>query len=150
MESKPPKALMKVMNPIMTLMVRRGGGRMGDQIMLLTFRGRKSGRQFTTPIGYTREGNVVTCFTDSQWGKNLVGGAPVKVTIKGKEKEGYAETTSDKGQVLEYVKHNLSKGGPQAARQMGLSLPKGYLPSDDELRTMLRDRILISIKLQGK
>ena len=137
------------MNPIMKRIVRGGGGKMGDAIMLITFKGRKSGKTFTTPLGYTSEGDTVTCFTDSSWWKNLEGSAPVKVTIKGKEMEGIATPVSDKEQVLGYVRDRLQDGGPQAVRQMALSLPKGYLPTDDELRIMLCDRVLITIKVQG-
>lgn len=149
METKPPKFLLKVMNPFMRRMVRGGGGKMGDMIMLITFKGRKSGKTFTTPLGYTRKGNSITCFTDSPWWKNLEGGAPVKLTIKGQEMQGFATPVSDKAQVLEYVSGRLREGGPQAVRQMALSLPKGYTPTDDELRIMLRDRVLIEIQLQG-
>lgn len=33
---------------------------MSGSTMLLTFAGRKSGKQYTTPISYAREGNVIT------------------------------------------------------------------------------------------
>ncbi len=146
METKPPKFIMKLGNIFMKRMVR---GKMGESMMLITFTGRKSGKTFTTVIGYTREGNTLTCFTDSPWQKNLVGGAPVTVTIKGKEIKGLATPLSEQDQLKEYVKRHLHSGDPQAPRRMGLSLPKGYFPTDDELRIMLRDRMLFSIELQG-
>jgi hypothetical protein len=143
-ETLPPKFLWKVGNFFMKRML---GGKMGDVIMLITFTGRKSGKTFTTPIGYTRQGNTLTSFCDSPWQKNLVGGAPVTVTIKGQAVLGLATTISDHDQVAAYVKYQLQNGGPQAARQMALALPKGYLPTDEELRIMLRDRVLITTQL---
>ncbi len=145
METKPPKFVMRLGNVVMKRMLR---GKMGDSIMLITFTGRKSGKTFTTAIGYTREGNTLTAFTDSPWQKNLIGGAPVTITIKGKEIKGHATPLSDQDQLMEYVKRHLQSGDLQAPRRMGVSLPQGYLPTDDELRIILRDRMLISIELQ--
>ena len=147
-ETKPPKFLLKVMNPVMKRMVRGGGGKMGDKIMLIHFKGRKSGKAYVTPLGYTREGDTITCFTDSPWWKNLEGGAPVGVTIKGKELKGFATVVSDKEKVVEYVGQHLRSGDPEAVRRMAVSVPKGYLPTDDELTIMMRDRVLIRIQLK--
>lgn len=130
-------------------MTRLLGGKMGEAIMLITFTGRKSGKTFTTPIGYTRQGQTLTSFCNSPWQQNLAGGAPVTVTIQGQTLPGRAITVSDPDQVAAYVKQHLQKGGPQAAHQMALALPKGYRPTDEELQIMLRDRVLIVIELQG-
>ena len=146
LETKPPKLLLKVGN---FFLKRMRASMMGDVIMLLTFTERKSGKAFTTPLGYTRAGHTVTCFTDSPWQKNLAGGAAVTVTLRGTELVGFATPVVDMEHVLAYVKQHLQNDGPPAGRQMGLSLPKGYLPTDAELRIMLRDRALINIELQG-
>lgn len=126
------------------------GGKMGDMMMLLSFTGRKSGKKYTIPVGYTREGNTLTCFTDSPWQKNLVGGAPVTATIKGKAIEGIATPLYDEDRLIKYIKGHLQSGDPQAPRRMGVSLPKGYIPTDDELKVILRDRMLFTIELQGQ
>ena len=38
-------------------------------VMLITFVGRKSGRSYTIPISYAREGDLVTAFTGARWWK---------------------------------------------------------------------------------
>ena len=144
-DTLPPRFLWKVGNFVMTRLL---GGKMGEAIMLITFTGRKSGKTFTTPIGYTRQGQTLTSFCDSPWQQNLAGGAPVTVTIQGRALPGRAATVSAPDRVAAYVRQHLQNGGPQAARQMALALPKGYLPTDEELRIMLRDRVLIIIELQ--
>ena len=55
--------------------------------MLITFTGRNSGRQFTTPVRYFRDGETVRSFTsaESQWWRNLRGGADVVLRIEGRD-----------------------------------------------------------------
>jgi hypothetical protein len=54
--------------------------------MLITFSGRKSGKQFTTPVRYIQNDRMVRCFTSSrnQWWRNLRGGADVVLRVRGK------------------------------------------------------------------
>ena len=74
-------------------------GLMSGGVLLITFRGRKSGRRYSTPANYIREGNSILITTDSPWWKNLVGGAPVSLRIRGREIEGIAEAITDPGQI---------------------------------------------------
>ena len=64
-------------------------------VMLITFTGRKSGRGYTTPISYAREGDLVTAFTGARWWKNLSGGAPVTLSIKNREYQGQADVVAE-------------------------------------------------------
>jgi hypothetical protein len=62
-----------------------------DKVMLVSFVGRKSGREYTIPVSYMRSGNTITLFTHATWWRNLVGGAPVTLYIKGKKLQAKAE-----------------------------------------------------------
>lgn len=66
------------------------------QLVLITFTGRKSGRTYTTPLAYMREGDTVTLFTQKSrtWWKNLQGGAAVTLQLKGQTVQGDADTFS--------------------------------------------------------
>ena len=83
-------------------------GLMSKNRMLLTFRGHKSGKLYTTPLSYLHEGESIMCFTDSSWWKNLRGGAPVRVRLAGRDLAGY-----DHCPVSTYVIY-LRKGGEVA------------------------------------
>jgi hypothetical protein len=79
-------------------------------VMLITFTGRKSGKTYTTPISYARDGDQVTAFTGARWSKNLEGGAPVTLNIKNKEYHGWADVVAnDKAAVTEGLMTFLSK-----------------------------------------
>ena len=78
--------------------------------MLITFTGRKSGKQFTTPVRYIQDGDTVKCFTaaENQWWRNLRSGARVSLLIKGHLSDYQAQAIFDdpagiKQQLVSYL-----------------------------------------------
>lgn len=63
------------------------------RLMLISFTGRRTGKIYTTPVEYQRQGDTVLLFTqkDRQWWKNLEGGAPVTIWLRGQELRGKAD-----------------------------------------------------------
>ena len=51
---------------------------------VLAWTGRKSGRGYSTPISYVREGNTLYATTADRWWRNLGGGASVAIRIGGR------------------------------------------------------------------
>lgn len=70
---------------------------MSSHFMLLTFTGRKSGKQYTTPVGYFRDGDTIrlTCKRFRKWWHNFEEPAQVEMRIKGKNVTGTATAISD-------------------------------------------------------
>ncbi len=66
---------------------------MSKSVMLLSFTGRKSGKPYSTPINYVMDGSTITLITKRSraWWKNLQGGAPVTVVVRGQERCGTAD-----------------------------------------------------------
>ena len=50
---------------------------------ILAWTGRRSGRPYSTPVSYVREGSTAWITTGDKWWRNLVGGAPVRMRIGG-------------------------------------------------------------------
>lgn len=78
--------------------------------MLITFTGKKSGRQYTTPVRYIRAGNLIRCFTssDNKWWRNLRDGAEVTLRIQGEDKKFIATAIeNDPDRVREALVHYL-------------------------------------------
>ena len=95
---KMPEPLFKVINPVMSLMLRSPLHKIfSDSIMLITFTGRNSGRQFTTPVRYLRDGELVRCYTakENQWWRNLRGGAEVELLTAGHRGRYHASVIVD-------------------------------------------------------
>jgi hypothetical protein len=57
------------------------------QLMLVTIKGRVTGRTFTIPVGYIEANDgiyvLVSGPADKLWWRNLDGGAPVELTLRG-------------------------------------------------------------------
>ena len=69
------------------------------QLALITVTGRRSGRSFTFPVGYRQDGDRVTIGVGwperKVWWRNLRGGAPVTLRLRGTERSGHAEVRED-------------------------------------------------------
>ena len=100
--------LIKLMSRVNTWAYRASGGRIGGRfwsgapVMLLTTTGRKTGRQFTVPLLYIRDGErVVTVASKGGmdhhplWYRNLVANAAVDVQIGAQIDRMQARTASD-------------------------------------------------------
>lgn len=113
---RPPREIPPFMNRIMSLLLRSPlHSLVSSQIMLLSFHGRKSGKLYTTPVGYLREDAKITLFTDHQWWRNLQNDAPVTVRIGNQTLRGMANVTLDKTTTLPILHRYLQKS-PNAAR----------------------------------
>jgi hypothetical protein len=86
-------------NPIVAWLLHSPLRRLGDQhTLLLTVTGRKSGKRFTFPVSYLRDGETLLVMTHREraWWKNLQsGGAQVTVYVDGHELAARAETSTD-------------------------------------------------------
>jgi deazaflavin-dependent oxidoreductase (nitroreductase family) len=81
-------------NPLVTWLLRSPlHGLMSGSAVLVTVTGRKSGRPYTLPISYHQSGETLTLITrrDKTWWRNVRGGAPVRLWLRGQEVAARAE-----------------------------------------------------------
>ena len=125
-----PKFMFHVVNPLMKVLLRSPLHRLvSNELMLLTFRGRKSGRRYTIPVGYIQRGDRLYIFSHTPWWKNLRGGAPVAVRLCGKNRRGTSEVMRDPKAIAQVVQAVVEKRGEAMARRMGL-ITEGQRPED--------------------
>lgn len=117
-------------------------------LLLITFTGRKSGKQFTTPVTYTQKGDVVRVFSNQRWWRNLVGGAAVTVRLRGSDIAGHAEVVQDGQVVLDEIADYLASNGVKRAFMINLPLDAARTPSADEIAQAARGHIVVRIALQ--
>ena len=88
---------------------RRFGGIIGRNVAI-TYRGRRSGRTFRTPVAYRRRGDEIDIGANmpdaKTWWRNFLGeGAPLTVRLDGTEHAGHAVAHRDNnGQVTVRVR----------------------------------------------
>lgn len=137
-----PEPLFLIINPMMRMLLRSPLHFVQSKsLMLITFKGRKSGRLFTTPVRYVRIGDKVRCFTSAEnlWWRNLRGGAAVSLRIEGKEAPYWASPIeSNPAATRDALTHYLTVF-PQDAAYHGIRLnPDKSLVSEDLERAVQR------------
>ncbi|QKW14110.1 nitroreductase family deazaflavin-dependent oxidoreductase [Verrucosispora sp. NA02020] len=89
---------------------RRWGRLVGRYLTVMTYTGRRSGRTFSTPVGYRRTGDTVTIpvgLADAKkWWRNFLGeGGPITLNLDGVDRTGHAVARRDgKGRVTVTVR----------------------------------------------
>lgn len=143
-----PAFMFKIMNPLMkALLYSPLHGRVSKSLMLLTFTGRKSGKKFTTPVGYLRKGNTLIVFTHSSWWKNLEGGAPVTMRIQGKKINGVGRPVDDPAEIKSMVRDLNAANGKERARQMGFWVENPDA-SPEEIQKAVAGTTFVHIRLE--
>src|SRR5690349_14009045 len=99
---KPPRLVRILINSLVTTILRSPWhGLRSDRLLLLTFTGRKSGKEFTTPLRYTQEGENLRMTVVYPWWKNLVEESTVRVLLRGQMRTGTAEVLPEEnGEVV--------------------------------------------------
>lgn len=146
------KPAFKVINPLMKPLLRSPlHGFVSDSLLLITFSGRKSGRTYTTPVGYEElDGTLfVTSQTDRVWWRNLRGGAEVSVRLRGDRRVGHAEIVEDNGAVADYVLGFVDRHGADRVGRLALSFPGGTVPDRETLAAGLDELVVVEIELAG-
>jgi hypothetical protein len=119
---------MRFVNPVMSALLRSPlHGLLSRRLFLLTVTGRRSGRRFTLPLGYVpdRDGLLVISQHADQkrWWRNLRGGAPVALHLRGCRLTGRADVIETPLAVAAEIERLVARLGakPASARlYMGL------------------------------
>lgn len=97
---RPPWLVRILINTVVTTILRsRWHGMRSDRLLLLTFTGRKSGKEFTTPLHYMQEGETLRMTVVYPWWKNLREQATVRVLLRGQMRTGATEVFPEEGGV---------------------------------------------------
>ena len=90
----------RAINPLVRLVLRSPAhGLLSGHLALLSVTGRRSGRTFTFPVGYDRDGDRVTIGVDwperKRWWRNLLEPAPVEIWLAGVRWTGTGQARGD-------------------------------------------------------
>ncbi len=141
----PPEKLLKVANPILRLLLRTPlAGPMRGQLMVLNFKGRKSGREFSIPVSAHQIDGALYAIANAGWKHNFSGGADAEVLHDGKTTKMHGELISDPAVVADLA-HRCAQsyGVKKAQTMMGLKFRDDRIPTVDEFAEGLaRDKIV--------
>ena len=119
---------------------------LSQSLMLITVTGRKTGRKYTTPVGYYREGDELWVLTsrDRTWWRNLKGGARVELLFMREPITAFAEPELEQQAVEDHL-HEYLRQIPQAAKSMGIHVRGGHAHAEDVGR-VARERLFVKIR----
>jgi deazaflavin-dependent oxidoreductase (nitroreductase family) len=145
----------KIANPFVKLILRSPlHGWMSAAVLLITYRGRKSGKEYTLPVQYVQDGNhvyIVPGYAEKKtWWRNLKGGADVRLRLKGQTLSGVGillERESDAEEILKAFGLYLQRFPPSAKIHNVRIEADGY-PNADDLLKAAEDILMIRVVLK--
>ena len=135
-------------NDFMAWVLRSPFHRMlSKNMLLITVRGRKTGRQYTTPVEYYEQGGYLWVLTrrERTWWRNVKGGAEVSLCLNRKAVSALGETIECASEV-EAELENYAQRMPVSARALGLHQAEG-VPNAEEIRRVAQDRLFVRLKV---
>ncbi len=120
-------------------------GLLSKGMMLITVTGRKTGKPYTTPVGYFVDGDALWVMTNRErtWWRNVRNGADVGLLLRGEKVWGFAEPELDEKAVASRMTEYLRQE-PRAARPLGIRMENGK-PNGEDIRRAAKGRLFVKI-----
>jgi len=119
--------LLRVVNVPMRLLLRLPFRTpLNAKLMLLSFRGRKTGRSYLQPVSYVRDGDTLLTPAGGKWKLNLTEGAPIRVWLRGRKTWARPEFVRDAEQV-ERLLQLMMTGNPRVTSFVPFIEPDGHI-----------------------
>lgn len=121
-------------------------------IGIVHFTGRKTGRQLSTPLSYTREENLVRLLSNqsTRWWVNFRGdGAQVEMEIARRRYPGTARLFEGDSEALREGVRRFIKALPRDAKVYGLKLDAQGDIIEASLTAIARELVLVEIELDA-
>lgn len=118
---------------------------LGDT-MLITVTGCRTGKKYSTPVGFYREDGYLWVLTnrDRTWWRNVRHGANITLLLKGKTLDAYAKAELDEraveSRLVDYIRHI-----PMAAKSMGIRVEENA-PNAEDIQRVAKERLFVRIK----
>lgn len=144
-----PEPLFVLINPTMRLLLRSPlHFLVSSSLMLISFTGRRSGRRYTTPVRYVRAGEIIRCFTtrDTQWWRNLKGGADVSLRVRGRDLPCQAVAIDDDPVRTRAALASYLRDFPQDAAYHDVRLGAGRIPEPADLERAAHHAVLVEAR----
>ncbi|MEP1472323.1 MAG: nitroreductase/quinone reductase family protein [Halieaceae bacterium] len=140
-----------LVNPVMRgLLKSPAHGLLSHNIGILHFTGRKSGRKLSTPLSYTREGNLVRLLSsqNTRWWHNFRDSNPeVGMEIAGEMHAGTARLLEGDSPELRDGVSAFLTALPRDAKVYGIKLDREKSPIEESLASAASRLILVEVSL---
>ncbi len=148
--------LYATLNPIVRSILRSPfHGIASGSLCLLSYRGRRSGRRYTTPLSFVREGSKVLLLSshNTRWWTNFVAtsedapAAEVELEIAREVHHGLARAHVEDGERFRDGIRRFLTALPRDARVYGIRLDREKRPLEEDLEKAAGHVVLIEVDL---
>lgn len=140
----------RLYNPIVGSLLRSPlHGLMSGSTMLITFAGCKSGKNYTTPVNYVADGDDLLAVSRDErlWWRNLRGGGPVGVRVRGRTLKGVGEAMEGEEAVEDGGLLTVLRKVPAYRRYWGVRLDANGRPEHPQALTRIsRTNVLVRVR----
>ena len=145
----PPTTLVRFVNPALRLLLESPLHPLASrQLMLLHFRGRRSGQVYSLPVGRHDLDGQLLALTNSGWRVNFRDGTDCQVTVEGKQRRAYGLLQEEPREVSDVYARLLERVSVRNARRLGLQVNVERMPSRAELAEAVRSSGLSVVRLE--
>jgi len=142
-----------VSNPIVRLVLRSPFHSLfSGSLMLISFRGRKSGKEYTVPVQYAQTGDMIYVVPGAPelktWWRNLRGGAPVRLRLRRQDLEARADVLDDANRdaITGALRLYLARFPAAASAHHARRTPDGTFDVDD-LQAAAAQMVVVRVML---
>lgn len=142
---KIPECAFPFINRVVKLLLASPAhGLMSDSMMVMHYRGRRSGRELATPVRYIRDGEVIIASTSSStnWWRNLENAGVAQLLIAGENVKMKPEVIRNNDQIVLPILQSILAKHPADAVYMDVGL-KGGKPIEQELLDALAWMVVV-------
>lgn len=143
--------LYATLNPVMTGLLRSPfHGIASANLCIFSYRGRRSGKPYSTPLSFMREGSTVRLLSshNTRWWNNFLDGpVDVEIEIARKTYRGRATTTVDDGDAFRDGVRAFLTAVPRDARVYGIKLDANRKPREEDVTSAAGHVVLVEIEL---
>jgi len=130
-DAPPPKAVLRLLNPLNRFLLRTPIARMIGPFALLEFSGRHTGQRRRVVVGWHFVDGASMVLTPASWRVNFTAGRPATVRWRGRNAE-YVGTLETDPTIVAGVVNSLLHSGT-SARSLALRMPAGHTVTSDDV-----------------
>jgi deazaflavin-dependent oxidoreductase (nitroreductase family) len=129
---------MRVINvPMRFVLSRSVATPLTRRLMLITYTGRRSGKQYRQPLSYVEHDGALLTPGGGKWKLNLPPGEPVRMRLRGRDVTARPEFIADPDEV-EHLLAVMSEANPRVRNFVGIPHDAEGRLDRDRLQTALR------------
>ncbi len=141
-----------LVNPLVRLILRSPlHGLLSGSLLLIIYRGRKSGKEYSLPVQYARDGDTIYIVPGmpekKTWWRSLRGGAPVQLLLGGKAMAGNAKLLEGGTAGTVPALEAYLKRFPAAANTVNLRTTASGTFNPEDLSRLAQSMVVVEVKL---